>query len=294
MLYAETDSTSRAAPSPGALARCPLCGSAVIARCGKINIWHWAHTAGSDCDPWSEPLTGWHLAYQRLFPPERCEVRIGNHRADILTASNCVIELQHSGITVDDIAAREAHYGDRMLWIFDAREACRSGRIQLRSGGGISFEFRWEQPRRSIRRCRRDVMLDLGDGLLLGIKRHPRAGQPGRCQLFAIPDIWQWILTKEPPRPLTDTDLDYEGLVHRVDKIIDFVTQRLTGNEAAHAITEALAAGHQPSDHVRAALLATNATNRVPALDHPVEPPARSHPSTTPDADAPQPLLRIG
>lgn len=139
MLYAETTGTSHAVPSPGALARCRLCGSAVIAKCGKINVWHLAHVVGSDCDTWSEPLTGWHPAYQRLFPPERCEVRIGDHRADVLSASSCVIELQHSGISVDNISARETHYGKRMLWIFDAREAYRSDRIRFRRGSEVSF-----------------------------------------------------------------------------------------------------------------------------------------------------------
>jgi competence CoiA-like predicted nuclease len=26
----------------------------MIAKCGRIYIWHWAHD-GSDCDPWHEP-----------------------------------------------------------------------------------------------------------------------------------------------------------------------------------------------------------------------------------------------
>lgn len=272
MLYAEIGSTSHAVPFPGALARCRLCGSDVIAKCGKINVWHWAHVAGSDCDSWSESLTGWHLAYQRLFPPDRCEVRIGDHRADIMSASSCVVELQHSGISVDNISAWETHYGERMLWIFDAREAYRSDRIRLRRGSGVSFQFRWEQPRRSIGRSRRPVMLDLGEGLLLGIQNHPRAGQPGWGQLFATSDIWHWILTNEPPRPITGDDLGYQGLVHRVDKMIEFVAQILNGTEAAQTIREALGYGYKASDAVREALIATNATSRVAALGELTEP----------------------
>lgn len=78
----------------------------MLAKCGQVNAWHWAHQAGQDCDPWNEPLTDWHRAYQRLVPPERCEVVIGQHRADLTAPKGNVVELQHSTISADHIAAR--------------------------------------------------------------------------------------------------------------------------------------------------------------------------------------------
>ena len=89
----------------------------------EINVWHWTHHAGADCDPWSESMTEWHLGWQRAVPPERREVVMGPHRADIVTASGGVVEIQHSPVSPDVIAAREAFYGDQMAWIFDATQA---------------------------------------------------------------------------------------------------------------------------------------------------------------------------
>jgi hypothetical protein len=45
---------------------------------------------------------------------------MGPHRADVVTASGGVVELQHSPISPEVIAEREAFYGERMAWIFDA------------------------------------------------------------------------------------------------------------------------------------------------------------------------------
>ena len=68
-------------------------------------------------------MTEWHLGWQRAVPPERREVVMGPHRADIVTASGGVVEIQHSPVSPDVIAAREAFYGDQMAWIFDATQA---------------------------------------------------------------------------------------------------------------------------------------------------------------------------
>ncbi len=195
-MYADTDA-GRAEASPGLKGTCPSCGHPCRPKCGKIVIWHWAHHARADCDPWSEPITEWHLGWQRAVPPERREVVIGSHRADIVTASGGVVEIQHSPVSVDMITEREEFYGERMAWIFDATKAdltvyqtrasqyglcgCDPGRActklwgpgrcrMLRgesmpeNSGGVML--RWSRPRRSIAACRRPVFLDLGHGVL--------------------------------------------------------------------------------------------------------------------------------
>lgn len=48
---------------------------------------------------------------------------MGSHRADIVTASGGVVEIQHSPVSPDVIAAREEFYGDQMAWIFDGTQA---------------------------------------------------------------------------------------------------------------------------------------------------------------------------
>ena len=37
----------RCAPTKGAAATCPGCGADMIARCGEVKTWHWAHRPGS-------------------------------------------------------------------------------------------------------------------------------------------------------------------------------------------------------------------------------------------------------
>lgn len=178
MMYVNTVS-GRAEASPGLAGTCPSCGHPCRPKCGKINVWHWAHHAGADCDPWSEPMTEWHLGWQRAVPPERREVVMGPHRADIVTASGGVVEIQHSPISPDVITAREEFYGEHMAWIFDATTADVTVKADVivcdrqwvgqreRVGAAPDVRFDWKRPRRSIGACRRPVFLDLGDNRVL-------------------------------------------------------------------------------------------------------------------------------
>ena len=162
---------------PGFTGQCPQCASAVIAKCGHVNTWHWAHKA-ADCDTWAEPLTQWHADWQDRFPAEWCEVPLGDHRADVRLPDGRVIEFQHSNLSVDEIRQREQHYGPRMVWVFDAVDAYARERLTLREkksdDGNVYHSLRWRHPRRSVMACRRKVFLDLGDGLLLELRKiHP-------------------------------------------------------------------------------------------------------------------------
>lgn len=160
----------RVLPTPGAHATCPLCEGNLTAKCGSIVTHHWAHHARPDCDPWWEPVTEWHRAWQDTVPDAAQEVRVGNHRADILTRSGWVVEVQHSSIGGQEIREREQHYGRRMVWLFDARDAYDTGRLDLRSrrkNGRSYTTFRWKHPRKSLTACERVAYLDLdGDQLL--------------------------------------------------------------------------------------------------------------------------------
>lgn len=173
MRYATGRIGERVEAYPGARAQCPTCGAAVLAKCGQITSWHWAHAATGDCDPWSESETTWHRDWQGMVPPERREVVIGCHRADMVTPDGTVVELQHSYLPADQTAAREAHYG-RMIWIFDATQAYDENRIWIRKRDGY-VTFRWKHPRKSVSLCTRPTLLDLGPYLLLIKKIHTAA-----------------------------------------------------------------------------------------------------------------------
>lgn len=67
---------------PKLVGHCPVCCGEVIAKCGPVNVWHWAHKA-ANCDTWAERDTQWHVDWQSRFPTDWCEIPIGDHRADV-------------------------------------------------------------------------------------------------------------------------------------------------------------------------------------------------------------------
>lgn len=106
--------------SRGSRGTCPGCGEEVIAKCGSIKVWHWAHL-NKDCDPWSEPESVWHLSWKQRAPLDRQEVVIKRndvtHRADVVAKNGAVLELQASPISAEDILERERFYC-HMAWLF--------------------------------------------------------------------------------------------------------------------------------------------------------------------------------
>ncbi len=164
MLYA-TVNGERMLPQPRSRGTCPTCKSDVVAKCGRLVTWHWAHAVGAECDPWSEPIGPWHLSWQSLVTPDRVEVVMGPHRADVLAHDDVVIELQHSSIDADSIAARESFYGN-MIWLFDA-----TFRFTMSASGDIVF-FHLGRTKH-IECCTKSVYLDFGDMLVEVIKFSP-------------------------------------------------------------------------------------------------------------------------
>jgi hypothetical protein len=84
---------------------------------------------------------------------------MGRHRADI-KSPKCVIELQSSSISVDEVYERESFY-ENMVWVLDAREF----NLQLRDRDGY-VSFRWKHPRKTWWEAERLLFFDLGNKLL--------------------------------------------------------------------------------------------------------------------------------
>ena len=110
-------------PTTGARGTCPNCGAGVVAKCGNIKIWHWAHQGRRHCDVWWENETEWHRQWKNQFPEEWqesiCKGDDGEkHIADICTDSGMVVEFQHSYIKPEEMSAREAFYKN-MIWVVD-------------------------------------------------------------------------------------------------------------------------------------------------------------------------------
>lgn len=136
MMIATRDGIRDAQPEPRGRAACPLCSAAVVAKCGRIVVWHWAHESKTDCDPWAETPGPWHRQWQESVSLGQREVVIGAHRADIVSPSGYVIELQDSVISPDEIAEREHYYAAHtpgMVWVFNVAEAFKSDRLDLRA-----------------------------------------------------------------------------------------------------------------------------------------------------------------
>lgn len=137
---------------------CSCCGGVLIAKCGKIVTHHWAHDSKDDCDSWSEPIGPWHLWWQGLVRDDSVEIARGPHRADIVGNGGVVVELQHSSISPEDIAAREAFYGD-MVWLFDATE-----RFAYTDQGSRAFFSLGKT--KHLELCKKPVFLDFGFDVL--------------------------------------------------------------------------------------------------------------------------------
>jgi hypothetical protein len=207
MMYADT-ATGRAEAARGLVGTCPSCGHPCRPKCGQIIVNHWAHHARADCDPWAEPMTEWHWTWQQAVPPDRREVVMGPHRADIVTASGGVVEVQHSSISPAMIREREDFYGERMAWIFDATDAFRAGRLSVDGRAGEWDAVKWMSPRSSIEACRRPVLLDVGNGMVLQLHQPHGPTSLTWCRPVTRASVETWLLAggswqvrRIPPAP---------------------------------------------------------------------------------------------
>lgn len=111
----------RCAPQPHLIGHCSACDSIMIAKCGKLRAWHWAHQGERHCDPWWEE-SEWHSAWKMRFAEWREVVHIApdgeKHIADVKLPDRRVLEFQRSPISEDERQSREAFYKS-MIWIVD-------------------------------------------------------------------------------------------------------------------------------------------------------------------------------
>lgn len=148
MRYANLDGNRVEPDKSHSGATCPACQSEVLAVCGSIKTWHWRHKSLDDCDSFSEGLTDWHIALQDWFPKEQQEICIGRHRADVVTSSGVVIEMQHSSISIDEVRKRHEFYtgeDHRLIWVLDGGEFWRNFKIKKNEKG--YYTFRWSYTR---------------------------------------------------------------------------------------------------------------------------------------------------
>lgn len=128
--------------SPGLRGICSHCNSEVIAKCGRIKIWHWSHKNKKLCDPWWENETEWHRNWKDCFPESWQEISHidklsgERHIADVKNPFGLVIEFQHSPIKDDERNGREKFYGN-MIWIIDGMRGRNRDYFELGLSGPI-------------------------------------------------------------------------------------------------------------------------------------------------------------
>jgi competence protein CoiA len=108
---------------PNLIGKCQGCGNPMIARCGEIRVWHWAHRGRRHCDSWWENESQWHRDWKGQFPVEWQEIvhhaKDGErHIADVKTDAGWVIEFQHSYIKPEERRSREGFY-PKLIWVVD-------------------------------------------------------------------------------------------------------------------------------------------------------------------------------
>ena len=116
---------------PNLSGECPACRGPVVAKCGEVRVWHWAHKGRLHCDPWKENETPWHRAWKNEFPADWQEIVHSaddgeRHIADVETAGGWVIEFQHSYIKPEERRSREAFYR-KLIWVVDGRRRKTGG-----------------------------------------------------------------------------------------------------------------------------------------------------------------------
>ena len=106
---------------PGLSGNCLICDHPMVAKCGEVKIWHWAHQGKRVRDPWWENETEWHRNRKGQFPAHWQEVvqhaATGEkHIADVKTDRGWVIEFQYSYLKPEERRSRDNFY-PKLIWV---------------------------------------------------------------------------------------------------------------------------------------------------------------------------------
>ncbi len=109
----------------------------MVAKCGEVKVWHWAHKGGRLCDIWWENETEWHRAWKGQFPVNWQEVvheadTGEKHIADVKTDRGWVIEFQHSYLKPEERRSRGTFY-PKLIWVVDGTRRKRDGTQLLKA-----------------------------------------------------------------------------------------------------------------------------------------------------------------
>lgn len=189
---------------PGLSGECRACESPMLAKCGEIRVWHWAHRGRRHCDPWWENETEWHRNWKDRFPPDWQEiVRHAEggerHIPDVETGDGWAIEFQHSYIKPEERRSREAFY-TKLVWVIDGLRRKRDK---------AQFLNAWKEGAPIGRNPR--LRRVLPDQCVL-LREWAESPAPVFFDLGADQDLG-WLLPKKPGAPMYVTPFSRETFV---------------------------------------------------------------------------------
>lgn len=147
---------------------CPLCGVPVVARCGEININHWAHESLNDCEGGEE--SEWHLGWKELFPIDCTEIIEENHRADVIYEGT-VYEFQTKPMDPREMNARGQFWKERgykFVWVLNTIGSRENFNFKIHP---TFVTFRWKMAKRRLELVTDKVILDFGENKMLELRR---------------------------------------------------------------------------------------------------------------------------
>ena len=170
-MYFAIQEGERVTPQPGLRnAVCAVCGGSVIARCGRLKLWHFVHADGRHCDEWSEPETDWQVAWKGAFPTAWCEVPLDNHAADVKTSDGRIIAFQQKALKRLDVLQRTVFFSQRgeLLWVLKTTKVIwNRGPVQ----GALPCRYVWAKPRPEFADLAGRLWLHLSGDILVRLDR---------------------------------------------------------------------------------------------------------------------------
>lgn len=156
MLFANSEIGSRIKALPTHTAYCPDCGTVMIPKCGKITMWHWAHTHKPvNCNYQYE--SEWHLQWKYKVLNFNCdvEVRIEKNITDVLNHnSKRLIEFQNSSINTTNMIERCENYkknGYKVDWVFNLQDKFENEQLLFtRHDDFVGFRQKWKKKQLSF------------------------------------------------------------------------------------------------------------------------------------------------
>ena len=133
-------------PHPKGKGSCPVCSEEVIAKCGSVNVWHWAHKTSTDC-PGAKLETYWHRQMKEKFPEDQREAIVRNHLGTVIAdaydkETNTMYEFDFKNqLTTEEINKKNDIYrasGYKVIWVFHVDDS-----ITDRIGSTKNPRVRW-------------------------------------------------------------------------------------------------------------------------------------------------------